>query len=250
MDGVLQCSSEDSLMAEFENHYKVLQVDPSAEPEIIAAAYRRLALKYHPDTNKSPEATRKMQEINNAYSVLSDSDARAQYDQERANQRQVKPAKAHQDPGEQQQREQAEAKQNSEQDRHRQAEAEAARWREQERQRRDKAEAEQNSEQDRRRQAEAEAARWREQERQRRDKAEVERNWAAYESWKRDGQMKRADPGISELGRGLAALFVGGAIPVILVLVLIFWGTIRVWVIVIVALALFWFVRTAMHRRE
>lgn len=216
--GGLQCFSGDSLMAEFKNHYKVLQVDPSAEPEIIAAAYKRLALKYHPDTNKSPEATPKMQEINEAYGVLSDPDARVRYDQERADQRQVKRAKAYQDPGERQQRERAGAEQNPEQDRHRQAEAEAARMRK--------------------------------QEKQKRDKAEVERNWAAYESWKRDGRMERTNPGISELGRVLIAMFVGGAIPVILVLVLIFWETIRVWVIVVVALAFFWFVGTAIGRRK
>ena len=36
--------------------YKILQVDPEAEDEVIAAAYRRLARKYHPDTATGPEA--------------------------------------------------------------------------------------------------------------------------------------------------------------------------------------------------
>jgi curved DNA-binding protein CbpA len=71
-------------MPEFKDYYKILQVDPSADPEIIAVAYKRLALKYHPDTNGSPDAGRMMQDINEAYRVLSDPDARARYDQERA----------------------------------------------------------------------------------------------------------------------------------------------------------------------
>ena len=33
------------------NYYKILQIDPSAEPEVVQAAYRRLAQKYHPDAN-------------------------------------------------------------------------------------------------------------------------------------------------------------------------------------------------------
>jgi len=44
--------------------YKILQVDPAAETEVIAAAYKRLAQKYHPDINQSANATRRMQEIN------------------------------------------------------------------------------------------------------------------------------------------------------------------------------------------
>lgn len=63
--------------------YKILQVDPAAEPEVIKAAYRRLADKYHPDKNKSPNALEKMQGINEAYSVLGDSTKRTQYDSER-----------------------------------------------------------------------------------------------------------------------------------------------------------------------
>jgi DnaJ-class molecular chaperone len=41
-----------------EDYYKVLQVDSAADPDFIAVAYKRLALKYHPDTNPSPDATR------------------------------------------------------------------------------------------------------------------------------------------------------------------------------------------------
>lgn len=63
--------------------YKTLQVDPDAEPEVIKAAYRRLADKYHPDKNKSPDALEKMQRINEAYSVLGDSVKRSRYDSER-----------------------------------------------------------------------------------------------------------------------------------------------------------------------
>jgi hypothetical protein len=47
------------------------------------AAYKQLALKYHPDTNQSPDATRKMQELNEAYAVLSEPASRAGYDLER-----------------------------------------------------------------------------------------------------------------------------------------------------------------------
>ncbi len=66
-----------------EDYYKILQVDPSADPEVITAAYRRLAVKYHPDTNPSPDALPRMQRINEAYSVLSDMKQRAAYDRSR-----------------------------------------------------------------------------------------------------------------------------------------------------------------------
>jgi Flp pilus assembly protein TadB len=66
------------------DYYKVLQVDPAADPDIIAVAYKRLARKYHPDTNPSPEATRRMQAINTAYQILRDPGTRAQYDRERS----------------------------------------------------------------------------------------------------------------------------------------------------------------------
>lgn len=70
-------------ITEARDYYRVLQVDPDAEPEVIHAAYRRLASKYHPDVNQSAEASDRMSEINAAYAVLKDPDQRAQYDRAR-----------------------------------------------------------------------------------------------------------------------------------------------------------------------
>ncbi len=64
------------------DHYRVLQVDPSADAEVIAAAYRVLARKLHPDSAGSRDAER-MTELNSAYAVLRDPTARAAYDRER-----------------------------------------------------------------------------------------------------------------------------------------------------------------------
>lgn len=63
--------------------YKVLQVDSEAEDEVIAAAYRRLARKYHPDTAGADAAPR-MAAINAAWEVLGDPQRRAAFDRERA----------------------------------------------------------------------------------------------------------------------------------------------------------------------
>jgi len=65
--------------------YHILQVDPSAEQEVIEAAYRRLAKKFHPDKDPSPKATLRMQEINEAYTTLQDPAKRAEYDSEHGN---------------------------------------------------------------------------------------------------------------------------------------------------------------------
>lgn len=52
------------------NYHKVLGLSPGASQKQIKTAYRKLALKYHPDRNKSPEARQKFQEITAAYDYL------------------------------------------------------------------------------------------------------------------------------------------------------------------------------------
>ena len=62
-------------------YYDILEVQPDAELIEIKKAYRRLALKYHPDRNEgSEESTEKFKAISEAYSILSDADKRATYD--------------------------------------------------------------------------------------------------------------------------------------------------------------------------
>ncbi len=62
--------------------YKVLQVDPEAEDEVIQAAYRRLAQKYHPDV-AGPDGSARMASINAAWELLRDPASRAAVDRER-----------------------------------------------------------------------------------------------------------------------------------------------------------------------
>ena len=62
------------------DYYGILQVHPRAEKEVIDAAYRRLAAKYHPDVNQASDASERMKQINTAYEVLSDPVKRAAYD--------------------------------------------------------------------------------------------------------------------------------------------------------------------------
>lgn len=64
------------------NHYKTLGIEISATKTEIKQAYKRLAFKYHPDVNKMPDAHERFIEINEAYLILSDDEARARYDWE------------------------------------------------------------------------------------------------------------------------------------------------------------------------
>ncbi|MDW0152553.1 MAG: DnaJ domain-containing protein [Nitrososphaeraceae archaeon] len=63
------------------NYYAILGVSQYAKYREIKAAYRRLALKYHPDRNSSPVSENSIKIINAAFEVLSDKDKRRQYDE-------------------------------------------------------------------------------------------------------------------------------------------------------------------------
>lgn len=62
------------------DYYEVLGVQKGASKEQVKDAYRKLALQFHPDRNKSPEAEERFKEITEAYAVLSDDEKRSQYD--------------------------------------------------------------------------------------------------------------------------------------------------------------------------
>lgn len=62
------------------DYYKILGVAKSATLDEIKTAYRKMALQYHPDKNKSPGAEEKFKEVAEAYEVLSNDDKRKTYD--------------------------------------------------------------------------------------------------------------------------------------------------------------------------
>lgn len=69
-------------MLEIIDHYLTLQLDPTAEPEVVRAAYRALAQKYHPD--REGGSGERMIAINQAWYVLGNPESRAAYDRSRA----------------------------------------------------------------------------------------------------------------------------------------------------------------------
>ncbi|XP_032716843.1 dnaJ homolog subfamily B member 14 isoform X2 [Lontra canadensis] len=73
IDGVLSINK-------CKNYYEVLGVTKDAGDEDLKKAYRKLALKFHPDKNHAPGATDAFKKIGNAYAVLSNPEKRKQYD--------------------------------------------------------------------------------------------------------------------------------------------------------------------------
>ena len=63
--------------------YAVLQVLPDAEQEVVNAAFKALALKYHPDHDGTRRASAKMAELNRAFAILRDPRRRAEHDRGR-----------------------------------------------------------------------------------------------------------------------------------------------------------------------
>jgi curved DNA-binding protein CbpA len=78
--------------------YRVLSVDPQADPEVIRAAYRALARRQHPDVNADAAATWQMMELNAAFEVLGDPSSRAAYDESRHAAATSEPAAVRSDP--------------------------------------------------------------------------------------------------------------------------------------------------------
>jgi len=63
------------------DYYKLLNIEKNASDSEIKSAYRKQALKWHPDKNKEPGAEKKFKEINQAFEVLSNPEKRKLYDQ-------------------------------------------------------------------------------------------------------------------------------------------------------------------------
>lgn len=92
------------MAAQFRDYYEVLQVPRTVSEEDIKKAYHRLARKHHPDLNPpkdKPLHTQRMQEINEAYSVLSSKESRAKYDQFGKNWKDGAPGQQEQETGRQ-----------------------------------------------------------------------------------------------------------------------------------------------------
>lgn len=66
----------------FRDYYSILEIDILASQDDIKIAFRKSAIKWHPDKNKGIDTTEKMQLINEAYLILKDKEAREKYDVE------------------------------------------------------------------------------------------------------------------------------------------------------------------------
>ncbi|MEP2059920.1 MAG: DnaJ domain-containing protein [Maribacter litoralis] len=67
---------------DFKDYYRILEIPQTASLEEIKIAFKKQAVKWHPDRNLETDTTEKMQEINEAYLILKDKEARERYDRE------------------------------------------------------------------------------------------------------------------------------------------------------------------------
>ena len=98
-----------------DDYYEILHVSRNADPDIIKAAYNRLALKYHPDRNPgNASAEKMMKRLNDAWSVVGDPSSRSAYDRKREEAAERQPERekeaTHQPPREKETARQAEPK--------------------------------------------------------------------------------------------------------------------------------------------
>src|SRR5512136_537093 len=68
-------------MPDKKDYYEILGVARDSSEKDLKGAYRKLAMKYHPDRSSEPDAEERFKEISEAYAVLSDSEKRQKYDQ-------------------------------------------------------------------------------------------------------------------------------------------------------------------------
>jgi len=66
----------------FRDYYKTLEISADTAQEEIRTAYKKLAMRWHPDRNPAMDTTSKMQSLNEAYLILGDARTRERYDQE------------------------------------------------------------------------------------------------------------------------------------------------------------------------
>lgn len=64
----------------FIDYYAILEIAENSSIEVIKSAFKKMALKWHPDRNSGMDTTKKMQELNEAYLILKDIEAKKRYD--------------------------------------------------------------------------------------------------------------------------------------------------------------------------
>jgi hypothetical protein len=63
----------------WKDYFKILQIDPLAEPEVVKAAFDKLIFKYHPDRNKEPKADERTKNLIEAFDILKNTEKRMRY---------------------------------------------------------------------------------------------------------------------------------------------------------------------------